>query len=58
MHHKFWAHVDYEEFRSWIISEIGKKEYERLYALSQIDVHWKLDDLMEIRDQLKRQIDG
>lgn len=56
-HHKYWAHVDYEEFREWVIREIGKKEYERLYELSKIDVHWKLNDLMTIRDQLKRMVD-
>lgn len=56
-HHKHWAHTDHEQFRRWLIERIGADEYERLYKLSNIVTHWKIDELMEIKSQLKRMMD-
>jgi hypothetical protein len=57
-HHLFWAHSAYEEFRDAIIEKIGKKDFERLKAKSNLISKWTISELMTIRDQLKRLIDG
>ena len=47
-----WAHAAGEEFRQWVISWMGQKEYDALYITSQmragykeVDLEWMLKDL-------------
>ena len=52
-HHKYWAHVDYEDFRKFVIDCIGEVEYYKLYTLSKLATHYKIPDLLEIKEHLK-----
>jgi hypothetical protein len=58
-HHKIIAHGEPEFFRRWLIENwFTMNEYNQLYELSRIVTHWKINELLEIKAQLKRQIDG
>jgi hypothetical protein len=42
-----------EQFHDMVIDIIGQKEYDRLKAKSSIEVHYKIPDLLEIKEHLK-----
>ena len=42
-----------EQFHDMVIEIIGQKEYDRLKAKSEIEVHYKIPDLLEIKEHLK-----
>ena len=49
-----WAHSAGEEFRAWVISWMGQKEYDRLYLVSQMrggfketDLEWMIKDMRD-----------
>ena len=57
-----WRHCHYlqkvqpERFHDMVIDIIGQKEYDRLKAKSSIEVHYKIPDLLEIKEHLKNQL--
>lgn len=56
-HHMRWAHVEYEQFRDFIVGRIGKKMFETLKAQSARIEKYTIADLLDIRDKLKRMVD-
>jgi nitrite reductase/ring-hydroxylating ferredoxin subunit len=46
-----------ELFHDRIIEIIGQREYNRLKELSGVITNWKTDELVEIKNQLKRMVD-
>jgi len=49
----FLQKVQPERFHDMVIDIIGQKEYDRLKAKSMIEVHYKIPDLLEIKEHLK-----
>ena len=56
-HHAFFAESDHERFRDFVIERIGKKRWESLKARANRDESYTIDDLMDIREKLKRMVD-
>jgi hypothetical protein len=56
-HHIYFAHSDYEKFRDFLMGWMGPLEFARLKEKANRIEHWKIDELLTIKDQLKRMVD-
>ena len=51
-HHKFFAHVKYEEFRCWFIERIGQDRFDAIKEMAYNVVKFTPDDLDRIKEEL------
>jgi hypothetical protein len=52
-----WAHVQYEEFRDFVMSWMGKKQFEALKERAARIEKYTINDLRDILEKLKRMVD-
>lgn len=50
--HKFWAHVEYEEFRDFMLARIGQKKFNNLKRDSEMDWHMGVGELLLMNEAL------
>lgn len=56
-HHLRWAHVEYEQFRDFVMAWMGKREFEAIKERAARIEKYTIADLIDIRDKLKRMVD-
>lgn len=56
-HHMRWAHVEYEQFRDFVINWMGKKPFEALKERAGRIEKYTIADLLNIKEKLKRMVD-
>lgn len=56
-HHAFFAESDYERFRTLVIGRIGLKAWIELKERANRKESYTIDDLIDIREKLKRMVD-